>query len=123
MVFEYCAHDLSRLLDTMSTPFTEAEVKCLMKQARVAHVLCILACVLSHTCATSWVPRQRIGHAQLLEGVVWLHSHWVMHRDLKLSNLLMTSHGRLRLCDFGLARYSQAYEEPCTPNVVTLWYR
>lgn len=33
MVFEYCAHDLGRLLDTMTRPFTEAEVKCLVKQA------------------------------------------------------------------------------------------
>ena len=33
MVFEYCEHDLGRLLDTMPRPFTEAEVKCLMKQA------------------------------------------------------------------------------------------
>ena len=32
MVFEYCDHDLGRLLDTMARPFSEAEVKCLMKQ-------------------------------------------------------------------------------------------
>lgn len=46
-----------------------------------------------------------------------------MHRDLKLCNLLMTKHGHLKLCDFGLARYVSAYEESYTPGVVTLWYR
>ena len=60
---------------------------------------------------------------QLLEAVAHLHTRWVMHRDLKMSNLLLTGTGQLKLCDFGLARYFRAFEEPCTPKVVTLWYR
>ena len=60
---------------------------------------------------------------QLLEAVDYLHSRWVMSRDLKLPNLLLTGDGRLKICDFGLARYFHAYEEPYTPRVVTLWYR
>jgi serine/threonine protein kinase len=59
----------------------------------------------------------------LLEAVEWLHSRSVMHRDMKLCNILMTRHGRLKLCDFGLARYVSAYDESYTPGVVTLWYR
>ena len=46
-----------------------------------------------------------------------------MHRDMKLCNILMTGNGRLKLCDFGLARYVSAYDEKYTPGVVTLWYR
>ena len=60
---------------------------------------------------------------QLLEGIAFLHSRWIVHRDLKLSNLLLTEIGRLKLCDFGLARYFHAYEKALTPRVVTLWYR
>ena len=60
---------------------------------------------------------------QLLEAVDYLHSRWVMSRDLKLPNLLLTGDGRLKICDFGLARYFHAFEEPYTPRVVTLWYR
>lgn len=62
-------------------------------------------------------------NVQLLKAVEWLHSRSVMHRDLKLCNLLLTKNGNLKLCDFGLARYFSAYDERYTPGVVTLWYR
>ena len=60
---------------------------------------------------------------QLLSAVAFLHDRWVMHRDLKLSNLLFTHQGQLKLCDYGLARYFQPWQEAYTPGVVTLWYR
>lgn len=55
--------------------------------------------------------------------VAFLHGRWVVHRDIKLSNLLLTNTGELKLCDFGLARYFRAYQVAYTPGVVTLWYR
>ncbi|KAG2438966.1 hypothetical protein HYH02_010758 [Chlamydomonas schloesseri] len=117
LVFEYCDHDLGRLLDSMAPPaggggggtarrpFSISEVKGLMRQ--------------------------------LLEAVSFLHDHWVVHRDIKvrpgpypswqldaLSNLLYTHTGHLKLCDFGLARFFSPFvAKDRTPNVVTLWYR
>lgn len=95
LVFEYCEHDVARLLDWMRTPFSTSEVKCLM--------------------------------LQLFEAVAHLHEHHVIHRDLKLSNLLLTAGGVLKLCDFGLARPlaapASAAPQPLTAKVVTLWYR
>ncbi|KZV39976.1 cyclin-dependent kinase G-2 [Dorcoceras hygrometricum] len=60
---------------------------------------------------------------QLLGGVKYLHDNWVLHRDLKTSNLLMNNRGELKICDFGLARQYGSPLKPYTSLVVTLWYR
>ena len=40
---------------------------------------------------------------QILSGLLYLHSHNICHRDMSLSNLLLTRHGTVKICDFGLA--------------------
>ena len=60
---------------------------------------------------------------QLLEGVKYLHDNWVLHRDLKTSNLLLNNQGELKICDFGLARQYGSPLKTYTHMVVTLWYR
>ena len=65
LVMEYCYQDLASLLDNMTSPFSEAQVKCLMKQ--------------------------------LLNGVEHLHFKYIIHRDLKVSNLLLTDKGILKI--------------------------
>jgi len=60
---------------------------------------------------------------QLLRGVHHLHDNWILHRDLKTSNLLLNHRGILKIGDFGLAREYGSPLRPYTPIVVTLWYR
>lgn len=60
---------------------------------------------------------------QLLSAMAACHDNWIIHRDLKTSNLLMNNRGQIKVADFGLAR---TYGEPLgdmTQLVVTLWYR
>ncbi|XP_023948396.1 serine/threonine-protein kinase fused [Bicyclus anynana] len=40
----------------------------------------------------------------LVSALYYLHSHRVLHRDLKPQNVLLDGTGRAKLCDFGLAR-------------------
>jgi serine/threonine protein kinase len=42
--------------------------------------------------------------AQLASGLGYLHENNLVHRDLKLENVLMDKDGYLKLCDFGLAK-------------------
>ncbi|ESO86322.1 hypothetical protein LOTGIDRAFT_207088 [Lottia gigantea] len=65
--------------------------------------------------------------SQLLNGLFFIHSNKILHRDMKAANILITKHGVLKLADFGLAR---AFSHPkhgqanrYTNRVVTLWYR
>lgn len=41
---------------------------------------------------------------QLLNGLYYIHSNKILHRDMKAANVLITKNGILKLADFGLAR-------------------
>lgn len=60
---------------------------------------------------------------QLLSAIDFLHSNWIIHRDLKTSNLLMNNRGQIKVADFGLARTFGSPLGRVTQLVVTLWYR
>ncbi|CAF1011231.1 unnamed protein product [Adineta steineri] len=91
LVMTYCEQDLASLLDHMSQPFTEAQVKCIA--------------------------------LQLFRGLNYVHKRFIVHRDIKVSNLLLTDSGCLKIADFGLARQFTLPNGAMTPMVVTLWYR
>nr|XP_057946773.1 serine/threonine-protein kinase PLK4 isoform X2 [Doryrhamphus excisus] len=40
---------------------------------------------------------------QIVKGMLYLHTHGILHRDLTLSNLLLTNNMNIKVADFGLA--------------------
>ncbi|UYV65734.1 PLK2, partial [Cordylochernes scorpioides] len=72
-------------------------------------------------------PEVRYYLRQLCAGVAYIHDRHVIHRDLKLGNMLLTESMRLKIADFGLAtRLSPAASTPAskkptvcgTPNYI-----
>jgi len=60
---------------------------------------------------------------QILSAMHHIHEKWILHRDIKTSNILVQKSGKIALCDFGLARKYQIPLKAMTQLVVTLWYR
>eukprot|EP00163_Fabomonas_tropica_P032082 TRINITY_DN790_c0_g1_i13.p1 TRINITY_DN790_c0_g1~~TRINITY_DN790_c0_g1_i13.p1 ORF type:complete len:124 (-),score=12.84 TRINITY_DN790_c0_g1_i13:80-451(-) len=101
MVFENCTTDLGKILTWYKT-----KQKPKMPEFMIKSIL--------------W---------QIVNGVHYLHSNWIMHRDLKPQNILVQGEGKqtgyIKICDFGMARVFQAPLDPLyfNGNVVTAWYR
>ncbi|XP_012282419.1 cyclin-dependent kinase 11B isoform X2 [Orussus abietinus] len=94
IVMEYVEHDLKSLMETM-------------KQKKQVFIPGEVKCLMQ----------------QLLRAVSHLHDNWILHRDLKTSNLLLNHRGILKVGDFGLAREYGSPLRQYTSIVVTLWYR
>ncbi|CAH1155862.1 unnamed protein product [Phaedon cochleariae] len=94
IVMDYVEHDLKSLMETMRHK---------KQHFMPGEIKCLLR--------------------QLLRAVAHLHDNWILHRDLKTSNLLLSHKGILKVGDFGLAREYGSPLKGYTPIVVTLWYR
>jgi len=46
----------------------------------------------------------RIYSKQIIEGINYLHSNNIIHRDLKCANILLDSNAKIKLSDFGSSK-------------------
>ncbi|KAK7806662.1 hypothetical protein U0070_021933 [Myodes glareolus] len=61
---------------------------------------------------------------QIITGMLYLHSHGILHRDLTLSNILLTRNMNIKIADFGLATqlkmpHEKHYTLCGTPNYIS----
>eukprot|EP00045_Choanoeca_perplexa_P007943 m.72856 g.72856 ORF g.72856 m.72856 type:complete len:359 (-) comp14287_c0_seq2:79-1155(-) len=60
---------------------------------------------------------------QSMLGLEYMHACWILHRDIKPNNILVTSQGVVKVTDFGLACSYGSPTRPMTTQVVTIFYR
>lgn len=72
------------------------------------------------------LPEEQAGDIikQVVQGLLYLHSHQILHRDMSLSNLLLTKDMQVKIADFGLAtqltRPDEKHLTMCgTPNYIS----
>ena len=46
----------------------------------------------------------KVAMKQILDGLHHIHSKSILHRDIKLDNILLTSSGEIKICDFGVSK-------------------
>ena len=65
------------------------------------HVITVFSDYWWHAFSNVWNFQVRKIACQLVKALYYLHSHRILHRDMKPQNILLGKGGVVKLCDFG----------------------
>ncbi|KAF9290315.1 p21 protein (Cdc42 Rac)-activated kinase [Mortierella alpina] len=106
-VVDGCAADIERETTYISQLSHKHIIRCYDIQRDAHYVYIIMdyaegGNLKSAAPTLDWENKQRIVREVAL-GLAYLHGQGITHRDIKGENILLTTHGQAKLCDFGLA--------------------
>ena len=59
---------------------------------------------------------------QVVDGLAYCHSKGIVHRDMKLDNILLDEQGNVKICDFGVSKLLASTHEVMTEQCGTPAY-
>jgi serine/threonine protein kinase len=113
-------NELSILKEAEDCPYTVKYFGCYVKDSTLMFVMEFCdggsaLDVLNATTKTLEEDHIAAVCACIVQGLIYLHSHKILHRDLKAGNILLTSDGIAKLADFGVsARLKHTLEKKDT---------
>ena len=58
-------------------------------------------------------PLAKVLFKQIIEGIGYIHSKSILHRDIKLDNILLDGKGKVKIADFGVSKIVKKGEVMC----------
>ena len=59
---------------------------------------------------------------EVMLGLGYIHSRMIIHKDIKLENILLDNHGAVKICDFGISELMEHEKAKCTKSAGTPVY-